>query len=76
MAVDLPDSAEVVRYGETYTDPPAVDPYDAVRAALAKPLGFPPLKELGGPGKRVVIGFPDRVKGGAQKDSHRKVSIP
>jgi hypothetical protein len=24
----------------------------------------------------VVIGFPDRVKGGAQKDSHRKVAIP
>jgi lactate racemase len=76
MPVDLPDSAEVVRYGETYTDPPAVNPYDATQAALKNPLGFPPLKDLGGRGKKVVIGFPDRVKGGAQRDSHRKVSIP
>jgi hypothetical protein len=76
MPVDLPDSAEVVRYGETYADPPAVDPYDATRAALEHPVGFPPLRELGGPGKKVVIGFPDRIKGGAQKESHRKVAIP
>jgi nickel-dependent lactate racemase len=76
MSVDLPDSAEVVRYGESYTDPPAVNPYHATRAALERPLGFPPLRELGGPGKRVVIGFPDRVKGGALADSHRRVSIP
>jgi nickel-dependent lactate racemase len=76
MRVELPDTAVVVRYGKTYTDPPAVDPYHAVRSALEKPLGFPPLRELGGAGKKVVIGFPDRVKGGAQKDSHRRVAIP
>ena len=76
LPVDLPDSAEVVRYGETYTDPPAVNPYDTTRAALEKPLGLPPLPELGGAGRRVVIGFPDRVKGGSQRDSHRRVAIP
>jgi nickel-dependent lactate racemase len=76
MAVDLPDSATVVHYGQTYTDPPAVDPYAAVRRALEKPLGFPPLKELAGSGKKAVIGFPDRVKGGVHPTCHRKVAIP
>lgn len=76
MPVELPDSATVVRYGETYTDPPSVDPYEATRRALEKPHGFPPLKELGGPDKKVVIGFPDRVKGGAQPNAHRRVAIP
>ncbi len=76
MRVELPDSAVVVRYGKTYTDPPEVDPAEATRKALEKPLGMPPLRELAGPGKKVVIGFPDRVKGGAQKNSHRKTAIP
>jgi len=76
MPVELPDNACIVRYGQTYTDPPEVDPREATRKALAKPLGFPPLKELGGPGKRVVIGFPDRVKGGVQPNCHRRVAIP
>jgi lactate racemase len=76
MTVELPESAEVVRYGGTYQDPPAVDPYSTTRTALENPLGFPPLRELGGAGKKVVIGFPDRVKGGAQRDSHRRVAIP
>ena len=38
MRVELPDSAMVVRYGKTYTDPPAVDAVDATRKALAAPL--------------------------------------
>ncbi len=76
MPIELPDSAFVVRYGHTYTDPPGVDPYEATRTALKNPLGFPPLKELGGAQKKVVIGFPDRVKGGIQPDCHRRVAIP
>ena len=76
MRVELPDSATVVRYGQTYTDPPAVDPVEATRKALAAPLGMPPLRELAGPGKKVVIGFPDRVKGGAGPKCHRRVAIP
>jgi nickel-dependent lactate racemase len=76
LRVEMPDSATVVRYGQTYTDPPQVDPAEAVRKALQQPLGFPPLRELAGPKKKVVIGVPDRVKGGTQSTSHRKVAIP
>jgi nickel-dependent lactate racemase len=76
MRVELPDSAVVVRYGQTYTDPPEVDPVEATRKALAAPLGMPRLGDLAGPGRRAVIGFPDRVKGGAQPKSHRRTAIP
>ncbi len=76
MRVELPDTAVVVRYGETYSDPPGVDPVEATRAALAAPLGTAPLRELAGPGRKAVIGFPDRVKGGAHPKSHRRVAIP
>jgi len=76
MATELPDSAVVVRYGKTYTDPPEVDAHEATQAALENPSGFPPLRELGGPDKKVVIGFPDRVKGGVHPNCHRRVSIP
>ena len=76
MSVELPDSATIVRYGQTYVDPPEVDAHSAVQHALEHPLGFPPLRELGGPTKKVVIGFPDRVKGGVQPNCHRKVAIP
>ena len=75
MSVELPSSATIVRYGQTYTDPAEVDPHAATREALEHPLGFPPLRELGGPSKKVVIGFPDRVKGGVHAASHRRVSI-
>ncbi|MEF2074272.1 lactate racemase domain-containing protein [Consotaella aegiceratis] len=76
MQVELPDSATIVRYGTSYQDPPAIDPEEATRKALQNPLGFPPLREMAGPDKKVVIGFPDRVKGGVQKNSHRKTAIP
>jgi nickel-dependent lactate racemase len=78
MQVSLPDTATVVRYGHTYTDQlaPLADPSEAVRAALRAPLGMPPLRELAGPGRRAVIGFPDRVKGGNHPGAHRRVSIP
>ena len=73
--VELPDSAAVVRYGETYNDPPAVDPFEATRKALDSPHGFPPLAEMAGPDKKIVIAFPDRVKGGAHATAHRRVAI-
>ena len=76
MEVELPDSATVVRYGVTYQDPPEVDPWEATRKALEKPLGMPPLRELAKPGKKAVIAFPDRVKGGAHVKAHRRVCIP
>jgi nickel-dependent lactate racemase len=76
MAVEVPDSATIVRYGETYEDPPEVDPWQATRRALEKPWGMPPLSELAKPGHKVVIAFPDRVKGGAHPKAHRRVCIP
>lgn len=76
MGIELPDSAKVVRYGQTYIDPPTVDGGEKTRLALEKPLGFPPLRTLGGAGKKVVIGFPDRVKGGFHPQAHRRVAIP
>lgn len=75
MQVELPDTATVVRYGQSYQDPPEVDPFEATRKALDNPLGLPPLKEQAGPGKTAVIGFPDRVKGGNHATAHRKVAI-
>lgn len=76
MSVELPDTSVVVRYGETYIDPPNVDPIAVTRAALDAPLEMPPLKDLAGPGKTAAIVFPDRVKGGAHKLAHRRVCIP
>lgn len=76
MAVVVPDDAVIVRYGETYRDPPAVDPVAATRQALSQPLGLPPLREMVGPGKKVAIAFPDRVKGGIHPLSHRKTALP
>jgi nickel-dependent lactate racemase len=57
VEIDVPDGATVVEYG----DPPDLpaDPQAAVREALAKPLGMPPLAELAKPGMRVAIGFDD-----------------
>lgn len=76
MTVALPESATVVRYGETYFDPPAVDPWAATREALARPVGMKPIRESVGPGSKVVIAFPDRVKGGMHERTHRRVAIP
>jgi len=76
MPAELPDTATIIRYKETYQDPPAVDPVEATRKALANPLGMPPLHELAKPGKTAVIAVPDRVKGGAHKGSHRRTCIP
>jgi len=76
MLVQVPDSSTIVRFGETYTDPPEIDPWQATRDALENPLGMPPLREMAGPGDKVVIAFPDRVKGGAHERAHRRVAIP
>ncbi len=76
MSIDLPDSATIVKYGETFTDPPEVDPFNATRQALENPLGTKSLRELAKAGDRVVISFPDQVKGGAHAKAHRRVCIP
>lgn len=76
LTAELPDSATIVEYGRTYQDPPRVDPEQATRAALADPVGTKPLRELVGPGSKVAIAFPDRVKGGSHEGAHRKVALP
>lgn len=77
MDVELPENAMVLSPGESYEEPePLKDPVEATRRALAGPLGSPPIRELVGPGAKVVIGFPDRVKGGTHATSHRRVTIP
>jgi lactate racemase len=76
MDIEVPDSA-VVSPGKTFVEPkPLEDPVGATRQALAEPLGSPPLRDLVGPGSKVVIVFPDRVKGGMHATSHRRVAIP
>lgn len=77
LSAELPDSVEVFIPGETVPDPPALDNVlEATRQSILNPVGMPPLSKIVGPGSRVTISFPDRVKGGFQPDSHRKVAIP
>jgi len=77
MEVDLPDSAVVVDPGPHPNDPvPLADPVEATRQALDHPLDSPPIAGLVRPGSKVLIAFPDRVKGGTQETAHRRVTIP
>ena len=77
MPIEVPETAVVPRYKETYFDPPAAaDPAAAIRKALANPLGMDPLGKLAKRGSKVVIAFPDRVKGGSHAQAHRRLAIP
>lgn len=78
MDCNLPDDrTDVFIPGETVADPPALeDPIAATREAILNPIGIEPLSKLGAKGKKAVIIFPDKVKGGFQATAHRKVSIP
>ncbi|MCI8626025.1 MAG: DUF2088 domain-containing protein [Lachnospiraceae bacterium] len=78
MAADLPDNTDIFIPGETVKDPDFI-PEEQLEAAylesLAHPIGMPTLTELAHPGSKVVIVVPDRVKGGEQATSHRKLGI-
>jgi len=78
MDADLPDHlTDVFIPGETVLDPPYLtNIYEATRASILNPIGIKPISEQVKKGSKVCIVFPDRVKGGFQVDSHRKVSIP
>ena len=77
MEANLPDTTEVFIPGETVPDPPLLeDPVAATRESILNPIGMEPIAELVSPGSKVAIVFPDKVKGGFQENSHRKVSIP
>jgi hypothetical protein len=77
LPAELPDSADIFIPGETIADPPYLEDVEgATIQSILNPLGMPPIAELVGPGSRVTISFPDRVKGGVQPTSHRKIAIP
>ena len=74
----LPDSTDIFIPGETVPDLPCI-PEDKLEEETLKsirnPMGMPPLTELAHKGSKVVIIFPDIVKGGLQPTAHRKISI-
>ena len=78
MGADLPDSTDVFIPGEPVQDPPFI-PEDRLEEAylesIRNPIGMKPVTELVHKGSKVVFVVPDRVKGGEQKTSHRKLSI-
>ena len=64
--------------GVTVADPPCI-PEELIEEETLKsirnPIGMETLDKLAKKGSKVTIVFPDRVKGGEQAKSHRKVSI-
>ena len=78
MGADLPDNTDEFIPGVTVPDPDHI-PEDKLEAAyresLDHPIGMPTVKELAHKGSKVVFVVPDRVKGGEQATSHRKLSI-
>lgn len=78
MPADLPETTDVFIPGVTVPDPdhiPLEELEKATLESIRNPLGMPPLTELAKEGSKVTIIFPDRVKGGEQETSHRKLSI-
>ncbi len=77
MEASLPDDTDVFIPGETVADPPILpDIEKATRESILRPVGIEPIRLQVKKGSKVAIVFPDRVKGGTQADSHRKISIP
>jgi hypothetical protein len=77
MEANLPDNTDIFIPGETVPDPPYLtNPEEETRKSILNPIGMPPISQLVKKGSKVVIVFPDRVKGGFQENSHRKISIP
>lgn len=80
MSAELPDDrTDIFIPGETIPDPPHI-PADKLeeetRKSILNPIGMEPISKLVKKGSKVTIVFPDRVKGGFQENSHRKVAIP
>lgn len=78
IEAELPDTTDVFIPGETVADPPCL-PENEIESvtleSIRNPLGMDPISKLVKEGSKVTIIFPDRVKGGEQYNSHRKVSI-
>jgi nickel-dependent lactate racemase len=77
LQFEKPEDADIIRRGSGIVDlPQHPNPQSAVREAINTPLGTKTLTDLVRPGSKVVIAFPDRVKGGSHLFSHRKTTIP
>ena len=80
MTAELPDDrTDVFIPGETVADPtyiPEDKLIEETRKSILNPISMDPISKLVQKGSKVVIIFPDRVKGGFQDTSHRKTSIP
>ncbi|QUH29422.1 lactate racemase domain-containing protein [Vallitalea guaymasensis] len=79
MEANLPDNTDVFIPGETVADPeiiPAEKLEEVTRQSILNPIDLEPISKQVKKGSKVTIIFPDRVKGGFQDNSHRKVSIP
>ena len=80
MDCELPDDhTDVFIPGETVKDPPRIpekELIDKTRYSIQHPIGMNPIASYVGKDSKVVIIFPDRVKGGFQATSHRKIAIP
>ena len=80
MEASLPDrNTDIFSPGETIPDPSRI-PEDRLeeetRKSIKNPIGMNPIGKLVKKGSKVVIVFPDKVKGGFQETSHRKTAIP
>ena len=77
MEAGLPDQTDVFISGETVLDPPILqDVEEETRRSILNPIGMPTIADSVHKGMRVTLVFPDKVKGGFQTTSHRKVAIP
>ncbi len=77
MRADIPDNADVFIPGETVPDPPRLaDPYEDTKKSILNPVGLPPISKLVSEGSKAAIIFPDKVKGGFQDTSHRRIAVP
>lgn len=77
LDAELPDSTDVFIPGETVPDPPFLtNVHEETSLSIHNPIGMPSIQDSVRPGMKVAIVFPDRVKGGFQETSHRKVALP
>ena len=78
MKAELPDNTDIFIPGETVADPPHIPEELLVEKTLYSirhPIGMEPISKQVKAGSKVTLIFPDRVKGGEQPTSHRKISI-
>lgn len=76
LPIEVPEGTPIVRAGDLFVEPEALaDPVAVTREALRNPLGSKPIHERVDRRSKVVVGFPDRVKGGFHATSHRRVAI-